>query len=316
MKPLRFIHCADLHLGTPFKGISELNPDLGGLLYQSTYLSFDNIVTLAIKENVDCVLIAGDVCDSEDKSLQAQLRFRKGLSRLSDAGIHTLIAYGNHDPLNGWSATLKWPEGVFAFPGDKVECIPLQEHDETIAMVYGISFAKRDIKENLSLRFAPTGEMIYIECDPDFALVKCIANVPRRGIDHELKGKGEICNKLASQSNCKALIDEDPSARQPRYISRLRASGREREITEHELKLLRDSSNNCLIMLCPRLEDWMLRTAREVGIDVRDYGLPHDAKRLHSEININLDKFEKLLEALKSKGSERLKALRSLLERG
>jgi hypothetical protein len=69
-------------------------------------------------------------------------------------------------------------------------------------------------------------------------------------------------------------------------------------------------------MLCPRLEDWMLRTAREVGIDVRDYGLPHDAKRLHSEININLDKFEKLLEALKSKGSERLKALRSLLGRG
>jgi len=160
MKPLRFIHCADLHLGTPFKGISELNPDLGGLLYQSTYLSFDNIVTLAIKENVDCVLIAGDVYDSEDKSLQAQLRFRSGLSRLSDAGIRTLIAYGNHDPLNGWSATLKWPEGVFAFPGDKVECIPLQEHDETIAMVYGISFAKRDIKENLSLRFAPTEEHI------------------------------------------------------------------------------------------------------------------------------------------------------------
>ncbi|MDO8577754.1 MAG: DNA repair exonuclease [Dehalococcoidales bacterium] len=160
MKPLKFIHCADLHLGTPFKGISELNPDLGDLLYQSTYLSFDNIVNLAMKETVDCVLIAGDVYDSEDKSLQAQLRFRNGLIRLSDAGIRTLIAYGNHDPLTGWSATLKWPEAVFSFPGDKVECIPLQDHDETIATVYGISFAKRDIKENLSLRFAPTEEHI------------------------------------------------------------------------------------------------------------------------------------------------------------
>lgn len=160
MRPVRFIHCADLHLGTPFKGISELNPDLGNMLYQSTYASFDNIIALAVKEKVDCVLIAGDVYDSEDKSLQAQLRFRDGVSRLSDAGIRTIIAYGNHDPLNGWSATLKWTEGVFAFPGDKVECVPLQEQDETIALVYGISFEKRDIKENLSLGFAPTDERI------------------------------------------------------------------------------------------------------------------------------------------------------------
>jgi DNA repair exonuclease SbcCD nuclease subunit len=123
-------------------------------------MSFDNIVSLAIKEKVDCVLIAGDVYDSEDKSLQAQLRFRNGLNRLSDAGIRTLIAYGNHDPLNGWSATLKWPERVFAFPGDKVECISLQAQDETIALIYGMSFAKRDIKENLSLGFAPVDEPI------------------------------------------------------------------------------------------------------------------------------------------------------------
>lgn len=160
MRSIRFIHCADLHLGTPFVGISELNPDLGDLLYQSTYMSFDNIVSLAIKEKVDCVLIAGDVYDSEDKSLQAQLRFRNGLSQLSDAGIRTLVAYGNHDPLNGWSATLKWPERVSAFSGDEVESVPLQDQGETLAVVYGISFTKRDTKENLALRFAPNVEGI------------------------------------------------------------------------------------------------------------------------------------------------------------
>lgn len=158
MRPVRFIHCADLHLGTPFRGISELNPDLGDRLYQSTYMSFNNIVALAVKEKVDCVLIAGDVYDSEDKSLQAQLRFKNGLSQLSGAGIRTLVAYGNHDPLNGWSATLKWPVGVFAFPCDEVECIPLQERGETLAVVYGISFEKRETKENLSLKFPHTEE--------------------------------------------------------------------------------------------------------------------------------------------------------------
>jgi exonuclease SbcD len=160
MRPIKFIHCADLHLGTPFKGISELNPQLSDTLRQSTYTSFDNIIALALKERVDCVLIAGDIYDSEDRSLRAQLCFRDGVSRLSDAGIRTLIAYGNHDPLNGWSATLKWPEGTVAFPGDKVECIPLEDQNEKIAMIYGISFAKRDVKDNLSLRFDPAHERI------------------------------------------------------------------------------------------------------------------------------------------------------------
>jgi exonuclease SbcD len=160
MRPVRFIHCADLHLGTPFKGVSELNPDLGDMLHRSTYISFDNIVDLAVKEKVDGVLIAGDVYDSEDKSLQAQLRFRDGLSRLSDAGIRTIIAYGNHDPLSGWSATLKWPEGVASFPGDRVGCISLKDHDETIALVYGVSHAKKDITDNLSLGFAPSDERV------------------------------------------------------------------------------------------------------------------------------------------------------------
>ena len=82
MRSVRFIHCADLHIDAPFKHISEIQPELKELLYQSTYQSFSNIVDLAITEKVDCVLIAGDIYDSEDKSLQAQLKFVNGLNRL------------------------------------------------------------------------------------------------------------------------------------------------------------------------------------------------------------------------------------------
>lgn len=153
MKPIRFIHCADLHIDTPFKGISEIQPGLQKLLYQSTYQAFNNIVDLAIEEKVDCVVIAGDIYDSENINVPAQLKFRKNLDRLSEAGIPTFIAYGNHDPLSSWSATLKPIDNVFAFPGDKVECFPLVKNGDTVALIYGISFAKRDITENLSLRF-------------------------------------------------------------------------------------------------------------------------------------------------------------------
>jgi len=160
MRPVRFIHAADLHIDSPFKGISEIHPDLGELLYQSPYQSFNNIVDLAIREKVDCVLISGDIYDSADKSLRAQLKFRDGLNRLSNKGIPTLIVCGNHDPLNGWSSTLEWPKDVFIFPGDRVECVPLQKKGEVIAQICGISFAKRDIYENLALKFARMDENV------------------------------------------------------------------------------------------------------------------------------------------------------------
>ena len=153
MKPVRFIHCADLHIDSPFKRISAIDRNLGVLLYQSTYQSFNNVVELAIRERVDCILIAGDIYDSADKSLRAQLKFRNGLSRLSNEGIPSFIVYGNHDPSDSWSASLEWPKDVFTFPHDKVECRPLLKNGEVIAQICGISFAKRNIYENLALKF-------------------------------------------------------------------------------------------------------------------------------------------------------------------
>ena len=155
--------------------------------------------------------------------------------------------------------------------------------------------------------------MIYVECKPDLALVKSLTNVTRRGITHEFKGKGEICNRLRKQTNCKGLVDEDPTSAQPPYVKEARL---ENDLSEHEIKLLYDgTNNNYLIVLCPRLEEWILKAAREAGKDVRKYDLPNDAARLHRHINISLDRFENLLEDLKD-SSSRMKILKGLLERG
>lgn len=153
MKPVSFIHCADLHIETPFKGIVEIQPELQELLYRSTYQSFNNIVDLAIEKQVDCVVIAGDIYDSEDKSLRAQLRFRDGVVKLAESGIQTFAVNGNHDPLRGWAAKIEWPAGMHRFSSESVECVPLLRSGEVVANIYGISFAKRDVKENLALRF-------------------------------------------------------------------------------------------------------------------------------------------------------------------
>ena len=153
MSSFRFIHCSDLHIDSPFKGLSSAKPELANRLRASTSQAFQNIVHLAINEKVDAVVIAGDIYDSVDKSLQAQFKFRSGLQELSDAGIPSFLAHGNHDPLDSRFATLKWPDRVTVFSGKEVECHTLQRDGKTLARIHGISYPTRDVQENLALQF-------------------------------------------------------------------------------------------------------------------------------------------------------------------
>ena len=150
----KFIHCSDLHIDSPFKGFSSVGNSLVEVLRKSTYQAFQNIVELALKEKVEAVLIAGDIYDGAEKSLEAQLKFRHGLKKLSDKGIDTFIVHGNHDPLNSWSASLKWPERVHVFSGTQMECLPVERNGVVKAHVHGISYPKRDVMENLAQKFS------------------------------------------------------------------------------------------------------------------------------------------------------------------
>ncbi len=153
MSTFRFIHCSDLHIDSPFKGFSAIHPEWAERLRDAPLQSFLNIVDLAVREQVDAVVIAGDVFDGEDKSLQAQFKFRRGLQTLSEHRIPAFIAHGNHDPLNTWSTTLEWPEGVTVFPGSGVHAFPVVKEGQTLAHIYGISFPERDVFDNLALQF-------------------------------------------------------------------------------------------------------------------------------------------------------------------
>ena len=153
MKALSFVHTADLHLDSPFKGISEINSEISLQLTEATFVAFNKIIDLCIEKQVDFLLIIGDVYDGADRSLRAQLRFRDGLNKLSEAGIKAYVVHGNHDPLAGWSANLDWPENVHIFSGESVEKVSFEKDGKEIAQIYGISHRKRDIKTNLALEF-------------------------------------------------------------------------------------------------------------------------------------------------------------------
>jgi len=152
-KSFSFIHTADLHLDSPFSGISENNQDLSERLVNATFEAYDTIIDICIEKEVDFLLIAGDVYDSANKSLYAQLRFISGLKKLSAKGIQAIIAHGNHDPLNGWSATLDWPENVHIMSGDIIDTFQPEIDNTHVVTIVGTSYLEQHIWTNLAQKF-------------------------------------------------------------------------------------------------------------------------------------------------------------------
>ena len=148
----RFIHAADLHLDSPFTGIRAAAPEnVAKALYSATLDSYRNIVDLCTAEQVDALLVAGDIYDGADRSLRAQRAFIEGLQRLDAAGIRSFVCHGNHDPLDGWEAQLSYPDGCHRFGAD-FEAVSVFPDEPERALVYGISYPTRDVYENLVQR--------------------------------------------------------------------------------------------------------------------------------------------------------------------
>jgi DNA repair exonuclease SbcCD nuclease subunit len=148
MTTYKFVHAADLHLDSPFDGKFKDAARIATALRAATFRAYEAIINLCIDEQVDALLIAGDVYDGADRSLGAQLHFRDGLQRLADAGIRAFVCHGNHDPLDGWEAKLEFPPNVVRF-GKQVSSEPLRSDDPKSPMVYGISYPTRDVRDNL-----------------------------------------------------------------------------------------------------------------------------------------------------------------------
>lgn len=157
MPKVRFIHTADLHLDTPFKGLSRLNSDLSKRLKDATFRSFRNIINLCSEKKVDFLVISGDIFDSESKSLAAQLRFVSELKSLSEKGIPAYFICGNHDPLKSWLDTIDLPENVIRFGHSAGQFHTFRKSGTAIADIHGISFNEKAVTRNLAgeFRLAP-----------------------------------------------------------------------------------------------------------------------------------------------------------------
>ena len=147
----RFAHAADLHLDSPFSGLRVTAPEnVANALIEATFKAWENIVKLCVDEQMDALLVAGDIYDGADRSLRAQLKFVEGLKKLDEAGVRSFVCHGNHDPLDGWEARLDYPPSCTRF-GPKWQSVAVFQDDPGRAVVHGISYPTRKVEENLTL---------------------------------------------------------------------------------------------------------------------------------------------------------------------
>jgi DNA repair exonuclease SbcCD nuclease subunit len=149
MSGFSFIHAADLHLDSPFAGITARGLSIAKALQQATFRALNSLVGLALARQADFVVLAGDVFDWADKSLTAQLAFADAIARLEKPGIAVFVAQGNHDPAAGGGFAVDFPGNLVIFPHEKVETHFVSRNGRKIAAVSGISFEKSAEARNL-----------------------------------------------------------------------------------------------------------------------------------------------------------------------
>ena len=153
--------------------------------------------------------------------------------------------------------------------------------------------------------------MLYLECKADEALARSLG-IRRREISHQ-RNKEQVLKMITRVTNCIALVDEDPNSQPPQLFGQLL---RQEDCLAQGIVLYLDRRrNNQVVVLCPNLEGWVIRSAQESRIrhDRPPYRLPDAAHSLHNVINDRLPSLRYLLTALLTAQSPRILKLQELI---
>ncbi len=153
----RFLHTADIHLDSPLKGLEAHEDAPVEEIRGAARRAFDTLIDMAIEEEVDFVLIVGDLYDGDWKDYNTGLFFAGRMGQLDKVGIKVFIVSGNHDAASQITKAMPLPDNVTHFSPKQPQSVPLEDLG---VIVHGQSYASRAVTENLA-RHYPQHEANY-----------------------------------------------------------------------------------------------------------------------------------------------------------
>jgi len=148
----RFLHAADIHLDSPLRGLERYSGAPVDEIRGATRRAFENLVALAIEEEVAFVLLAGDLYDGDWKDYNTGLFFSAQMARLGEAGIRAFLVAGNHDAASQITKVLRPPANVKVFATKRPETEVLADLGVAI---HGQGFAHAVVSDDLAAGFPP-----------------------------------------------------------------------------------------------------------------------------------------------------------------
>lgn len=157
---VRFVHAADVHLGSPLKTVGAESARLREQLEDATYAAFERIVDVAIDEAVDFVVVAGDLYDQDSRSVRANEFVVEQFERLADETIPAYVCYGNHDPVDGATEYFDLPENVHEFAAEDAEEVTYPAEGPPAARLWGQSYRSRSDDRKMPYHYTPDDDSV------------------------------------------------------------------------------------------------------------------------------------------------------------
>ncbi|MCX7710991.1 MAG: DNA repair exonuclease [Clostridia bacterium] len=153
---MRFLHCADIHLDMPFcsPGMSfEMSSERRDDLKET----FRTIIQTAKKENVDAVLISGDLYEHDYVKKSTLTFVNECFKEIPE--IRVFIVPGNHDPntVNSFYNNFKWAENVSILTNEN----PYVVLEDLKTCIYGVGFRNFYEEKSLIYELKP-GKQEYV----------------------------------------------------------------------------------------------------------------------------------------------------------
>jgi exonuclease SbcD len=145
--PFRFIHTADIHLDSPLRSLAMRDPILAELIGDASRQALTAIVDLCIDEQVDALVVAGDLYDGDQTSMKTARFLASQMQRLHESNIATFIIRGNHDSLSRITQELIFPPSVTIF-GGRAHAVEMMGGDIPVA-IHGLSFVRPHAPDSL-----------------------------------------------------------------------------------------------------------------------------------------------------------------------
>jgi len=147
---VKFLHCADIHIDSPLRGLSRGEGVPADEIRRAARAAFENLVALAVDEEVAAVVIAGDLYDGDRDDFDTAIYLQRQFARLGEAGIPVVLVYGNHDAASEITRRLRPPENVHVFPHAAPTTVTF---DDIGLAFHGQSYGKRAVTQDLSVAY-------------------------------------------------------------------------------------------------------------------------------------------------------------------